>query len=383
MSQVSDYDIANASGAQVRADINLVLDAVKTLNSGSSDPTGAVAFMLYGDTSDNILKIRNSANSSFTEIGNINQANLGLMPIDGTTAMTGAFKLSDGSESAPALSFNTDTDSGFYKNSANSIGVTTGGTQRFTVGSYGIELRNGAQFEFRKNNNANFTAFTASDSISENRTYTLPPAVIDGGFLKTNASGVLTFETIAGVPVGSIFCRAFSVVPAGYLECNGAAVSRTTYSALFALIGEYYGAGNGSTTFNLPDLRGEFIRGFDNGRGVDSGRSIGTLQTADNNSHSHGYTNTGITVSGANHNHQIRKIELGQNNQGTVGRVGVTLGSGQAYQIGYANHDFALETNVVKNSNNLSMTGNVGITISPAGSQARPRNIALMYIIKT
>ena len=261
--------------------------------------------------------------------------------------------------------------------------VTTGGTQRFTVGSYGIELRNGAQFEFRKNNNANFTAFTASDSISENRTYTLPPAVIDGGFLKTNASGVLTFETIAGVPVGSIFCRAFSVVPAGYLECNGAAVSRTTYSALFALIGEYYGAGNGSTTFNLPDLRGEFIRGFDNGRGVDSGRSIGTLQTADNNSHSHGYTNTGITVSGANHNHQIRKIELGQNNQGTVGRVGVTLGSGQAYQIGYANHDFALETNVVKNSNNLSMTGNVGITISPAGSEARPRNIALMYIIKT
>ena len=107
------------------------------------------------------------------------------------------------------------------------------------------------------------------------------------------------------------------------------------------------------------------------------------MQTADNNSHSHGYTNTGITVSGANHNHQIRKIELGQNNQGTVGRVGVTLGSGQAYQIGYANHDFALETNVVKNSNNLSMTGNVGITISPAGSEARPRNIALMYIIKT
>ena len=76
MSQVSDYDIANASGAAVRSDINLVLDAIKTLNSGSGDPTGAVAFMLYGDTSDNILKVRNSANSSFTEIGNINEANL-------------------------------------------------------------------------------------------------------------------------------------------------------------------------------------------------------------------------------------------------------------------------------------------------------------------
>tara|TARA_R100000773_G_scaffold38284_1_gene33418 strand:- start:117 stop:1265 length:1149 start_codon:yes stop_codon:yes gene_type:complete len=382
MSQVSDYDIANASGAQVRADINLVLDAVKTLNSGSSDPTGAVAFMLYGDTSDNILKIRNSANSSFTEIGNINQPNLGLMPADGTTAMTGAFKLSDGAVNAPSLTFNTDTDTGFFKNASNVIGVATGGVQRFTVGSYGIELRNGAVFEFRKGNNANFTAFTASESISENRTYTLPPAVVDGGFLKTNASGVLTFETIAGVPVGSIFCRAFSVVPAGYLECNGAAVSRTTYSALFALIGEYYGAGNGSTTFNLPDLRGEFVRGFDNGRGVDSGRSLGTLQTADNNSHSHGYTNTGITVSGANHAHNIRKINLGQNNQNTVGRVGVTLGSGQSYQIGYDAAD-NLVSSVVKNSGNLSMSGNVGITISPAGSEARPRNIALMYIIKT
>ena len=382
MSQVSDYDIANASGAQVRGDINNVLDAIKTLNSGSSDPTGAVAFMLYGDTSDNILKIRNSANSSFTEIGNINQANLGLMPIDGTTAMTGSLKLADGSSQSPALHFNTDTDTGIFKEAVNQIGVTTGGTKRFTVGSYGIELRNGAQFEFRKNDNTFFTAFSASDSISENRTYTLPPAVVNGGFLKTNALGELTFETIAGVPVGTVFCRAFSVVPAGYLECNGAAVSRTTYSALFALIGEYYGAGNGSTTFNLPDLRGEFIRGFDNGRGVDSGRSIGTFQTADNNSHSHGYTNTGITVSGANHAHNIRKINLGQNNQSTVGRVSVTLGSGQPYQIGYDASD-NLVSNVVKSSGNLSMSGNVGITISPAGSEARPRNIALMYIIKT
>ena len=93
MAQVSDYDIANASGAAVRADINLVLDAIKTLNSGSGDPTGAVAFMLYGDTSDNILKVRNSANSSFTEIGSINEANLGLLPKDGTTAMTGGLQL--------------------------------------------------------------------------------------------------------------------------------------------------------------------------------------------------------------------------------------------------------------------------------------------------
>jgi len=68
------------------------------------------------------------------------------------------------------------------------------------------------------------------------------------------------------------------VVPDGYLECNGAELSREAYAALFAKLGTLYGEGDGNTTFNLPDARGEFIRGWDNGRGVDSGRSIGTSQ---------------------------------------------------------------------------------------------------------
>ena len=70
MSQVSDYIIANASGASVRSDINLVLDAIKTLNSGGSDPSNTEAFMPYVDTADNNnLKIRNSGNTGFTTIG--------------------------------------------------------------------------------------------------------------------------------------------------------------------------------------------------------------------------------------------------------------------------------------------------------------------------
>ena len=126
-------------------------------------------------------------------------------------------------------------------------------------------------------------------------------------------------------------------------------------------------------------MRGEFIRGFDNGRGVDSGRSIGTFQTAENNSHSHGYTNPGITVSGANHNHNIRGLSL----QPSIASVGITLGSGQGYQIGYRTNDDVVTGDAVKFSGTQTMTGNVGITISNAGSEARPRNIALMYIIKT
>ena len=88
------------------------------------------------------------------------------------------------------------------------------------------------------------------------------------------------------------------------MECNGAAVSRTTYSALFAVIGEAYGAGNGSSTFNLPDLRGEFIRGFDNGKGTDSGRSIATSQGSQMFQHNHSVS-ASSSVTDPGHIHQV------------------------------------------------------------------------------
>lgn len=72
-------------------------------------------------------------------------------------------------------------------------------------------------------------------------------------------------------PPGMISYFANDSAPGGWLLCNGAQVSRTTYSDLFAAIGTTFGAGNGSSTFNVPDLRGEFLRGWDGGRGVDAG----------------------------------------------------------------------------------------------------------------
>ncbi len=63
-----------------------------------------------------------------------------------------------------------------------------------------------------------------------------------------------------------------------FLPCDGSAISRTTYADLFDVIGTVFGVGDGSTTFNVPDLRGEFIRGWDNGAGVDSGRTFGSWQ---------------------------------------------------------------------------------------------------------
>ncbi|MAY72045.1 MAG: hypothetical protein CME82_11400 [Halomonas sp.] len=87
--------------------------------------------------------------------------------------------------------------------------------------------------------------------------------------------------------VGSVAYFITTVAPDGWIKANGAAVSRAAYAKLFAKVGTFWGAGNGSTTFNLPDLRGEFIRSWDDGRGVDIGRSFGTFQADDFKSHRH------------------------------------------------------------------------------------------------
>ncbi len=84
---------------------------------------------------------------------------------------------------------------------------------------------------------------------------------------------------VQGGLIGEVAAWPAAAIPSGWLECDGAAVSRTTYASLFAAIGTTFGVGDGSTTFNLPDLRGEFIRGLDNGRGVDAARALGSAQT--------------------------------------------------------------------------------------------------------
>lgn len=80
------------------------------------------------------------------------------------------------------------------------------------------------------------------------------------------------------IPAGAVSYFAMNTAPSGWLKANGAQISRTTYSALFTNIGTTYGAGNGSTTFTLPDLRGEFLRSWDDSRGTDGGRVFGSFQ---------------------------------------------------------------------------------------------------------
>lgn len=80
--------------------------------------------------------------------------------------------------------------------------------------------------------------------------------------------------------VGMVAYFGMNSAPEGWLIADGRPVSRVTYARLFSRIGTIWGGGDGTTTFNLPDGRGEFIRGLDNGRGVDAGRTIGSNQAA-------------------------------------------------------------------------------------------------------
>ncbi len=379
MSQVSDYNIANASGASVRSDLNAVFDAIKTLNSGGSDPSNTAAFMPYVDTADsNNLKIRNAANNAFVTIGSVNSANLGLLPRAGGT-MTGQLLLDDSAgASAPALSFNGDTNTGIFRVGSNTMGFATAGVERVEISDAGLDMSNGLPIRFQDSSGAPFVALKSPSAVSSNITFTLPGADGSAGeFLKTDGSGALSFATPQSVPTGAVFCMAVASAPTGYLECNGAAVSRTTYSVLFGVIGTQYGTGDGSSTFNLPDLRGEFVRGFDNGKGTDSGRSIGSSQSDQNKQHNHTATSS-VTDPGHRHLPQSQSANSQQTNGHGVAINDTIIGNyggGSGVGLGPIGNRHFLQNTTTGIS--VSTT-----TANDGGNESRPRNVAMMYVIK-
>ena len=376
MSQVSDYNIANASGASVRSDLNAVFDAIKTLNSGGSDPSNTSPFMPYVDTADsNNLKIRNAANNGFTTVGSVDSANLGLLPRAGGT-MTGQLLADDSSGAgSPALSFDGDTDTGIFRVGANTMGFATAGVERVEISDAGLDMSNGLPIRFQDSSGAPFVALKSPSSVSSNVTFTLPGTDGSAGeFLKTDGSGNLSFSIVQGVPSGAVFCIAVASVPSGYLECNGATVSRTTYAALFAVIGTQYGSTN-SSNFKVPDLRGEFVRGFDNGRGVDSGRSVASSQSAQNQSHNHSASAT--STAGA-HSHSLNYQRKHVEDTGTAAITDIRREGGDGDG---GSQTFTNDT-TSGFMNNATVSVSTSVSIGNQGSEARPRNIAMMYVIK-
>ena len=137
-----DYVIANASGAAVRQDINNALAAIVSNNSSANAPATTYAFQFWFDTTNNILKIRNAANSAW---------------IDWITT-TATVLLPDGTGGSPSLTFAQETDTGLYRNGANTIGITTSGTQRVEISDTGIIINDASDdtdVRIESNNNAN------------------------------------------------------------------------------------------------------------------------------------------------------------------------------------------------------------------------------------
>ena len=374
MSQVGDYDIANASGASVRSDLNLVFDAVKTCNSGPNDPPNPTDFMLYGDSGDNKLKIYDG--SQFRPIGEVNKDNLGLLPRSGGTSvpMTGQLIGDDASGSgSPAFAFDNNADTGMFRSGPNAIGFSTAGTSRVVISNSGLDITNGLPLRLQDSSGAPFVGLKSPTSVSSNITFSLPASDGNAGeFLQTDGSGNLSFSAAGGaqggVPSGAVFCMAVATVPSGYLECNGAAVSRTGYAALFAVIGTQYGAGNGSSTFNLPDLRGEFVRGFDHGRGIDSGRSISATPQSDQNKQHNHTASSSVNDSGHVHGTTFdNKKYFPGGNSTTVNYGGPGEYPADIFSMSSATTGVTVATSI----------GNDG------GGETRPRNIAMMYVIKT
>ncbi|QDP66985.1 MAG: putative tail fiber protein [Prokaryotic dsDNA virus sp.] len=188
----------------------------------------------------------------------------------------------------------------------------------------------------------------------------------NGGVIQTES--LISPEKLRGAVAeqtgltGMVAPFAMSTAPGGWLECDGSAVSRSVYANLFSTIGTVHGAGNGSTTFNLPDLRGEFIRGWDHGRGIDPSRGFASEQDY------------------ATAPPQTTSVERLLGDGSTEGLRNATNPSA----VGFSRVSKTGEGITVDNRDaNDSGKEPDSINVVTGDDETRPRNVALMYCIKT
>lgn len=126
--------------------------------------------------------------------------------------------------------------------------------------------------------NGDIVAAALSNVPPSNDASALTTGTLDIARLSANSITAAKLDASAKIAAGTIAYFTVNSAPSGWLKANGSTISRAYYPDLFAAIGTTYGAGDGSTTFKIPDCRGEFLRSWDDSRGIDSGRSIGSYQ---------------------------------------------------------------------------------------------------------
>ena len=191
------------------------------------------------------------------------------------------------------------------------------------------------------------------------------------------------FYSGGAVPVGTVISQAGSAsLGMDWGEADGGVMSASAYPELFARIG--YTFGGAGDVFLKPDLRGEFQRGWDDGRGVDAGRVFGSSQSDDNKSHTHSssvtsdgsHNHTASIDASGDHFHTFAMPLVSDNN--TVGTDGPSTADDGTH--------VTQTENAGTHSHAITVNGNGyhshGVTVIASGSEGRPRNIALKFFIK-
>lgn len=230
--------------------------------------------------------------------------------------------------------------------------VTSSGNNDFYAGFTGTR---GQEFDSTKYNIMLTANGTISAKLASGEWIATEQEAKSGSItnkLMTPATTKQFIDAYSVIPPGAIMAFAMEAVPNGWLKCDGTTRLRSDFPALFAAINTIYGS-TGTTTFNLPDYRGAFLRGKDDGKGLDPNRAFASYQEDDTKSHTHTITDPG----------HFHTIGTDDNDAG-----GTTTIDG---------------SNTVA-ANRPTSTATTGITINATGgTETRPKNYAIVYCIKT
>jgi microcystin-dependent protein len=185
-------------------------------------------------------------------------------------------------------------------------------------------------------------------------------AIVSGGTTVINNGAFIGVE---GIPTGTIVPWTDSTIATGFLECNGAAVSRSTYADLFAVVGTTYGAGDGSSTFNLPDLQDEVVVGKSGNKALASTGGANTV------------TSTG-NVAGSTANATLSTSQLASHSHSAAATAGRRNDSP-------APNSLATNSNTGNAGSGSGHSHNMSANFAGDATSVVQPYLALIYIIKT
>ena len=322
-----DYVIDNSTGANVRADINNVLAAIVSNNSSSSEPSTKYAYQWWADTNEGVLKIRNSANNGWVT----------LLQLDGTLT------LEDGSNTAPALGFRDDLNTGIFSSAADTLDVTCGGTTRGSFSSSGLTVT------------GNVTGTTFVGNID----------AVDGDFDGTLEADAIT---VGGTALSSVIAATTVTTATNANHISVADNESTNENNLIPFIEDASATGNVGL-----ESDGDFHYNPSTGK-VTATLFAGTLSTAAQSNITSLGTLTGLTVSGSVSLTGGAAANVTALSDGATITIDMATACHHTVTLG-GNRTFAAPSNQV-----VGQSGSIFITQDGTGSRTASFNAAFKFV---